>query len=300
MRALAEFIMRGRMQASLVALLGNLIPLVSPATVGLVTLRRSYQESLLVLLWAAMPLLASLFFSNASPLIVLTSLITLLGVVVSAQVLRGTMSWQLTLLAALVFSSLLMLVTGTLLAEETRQIAVEVESLMANLTSVADNPVSPFYVLMAGVAQNLAIEKMSEGFVIGFFAWLMVIHIIGSLLLSRWWQSLLFNPGGFREEFHNLRFNPVLASVLLLVVALFYLLPTTYVPWASMLGIPLLLAGLSLVHHTLSALGLGSLWLIIVYVGLLLLGPLSLVLIGVGYLDSFLNFRIRLARFRKS
>ncbi len=300
MRALAEFIMRGRMQASLVALVGNLIPLVSPATVGLVTLRRSYQESLLVLLWAAMPLLASLFFANASPLIVLTSLITLLGVVVSAQVLRGTMSWQLTLLATLVFCSLLMLMTGTLLAEETRQIAVEVETLMADLTSVENNPVSPFYVLMAGVAQNLAIEKMSEGFVIGFFAWLMVIHIIGSLLLSRWWQSLLFNPGGFREEFHNLRFNPVLATALLLAVVLFYLLPTTYVPWASMLGIPLLLAGLSLVHHAATALGLGSLWLIIVYVGLLLLGPLSLVLIGIGYLDSFINFRIRLARFRKS
>ena len=37
MRALAEFIMRGRVQACLVALVGVVVPLVGPAAIGLVT-----------------------------------------------------------------------------------------------------------------------------------------------------------------------------------------------------------------------------------------------------------------------
>ena len=56
MRALAEFVMAGRFKAALVALLGNFLPLVSPAAVGLVVLRQGLTEGSLVLLWAILPL----------------------------------------------------------------------------------------------------------------------------------------------------------------------------------------------------------------------------------------------------
>lgn len=44
MRALAEFIVRGRLQAALVALFGSLVPLVSPAAISLVTLNKGLSE----------------------------------------------------------------------------------------------------------------------------------------------------------------------------------------------------------------------------------------------------------------
>ncbi len=83
------------------------------------------------------------------------------------------------------------------------------------------------------------------------------------------------------------------------VIALQFLSPGL-MPWASMMGLPLLLAGVALTHHTVSSLGLGTVWLVLFYVGLILIGPLSMVLIGVGFLDSFFDFRTRIARMRKS
>ncbi|MEZ5581549.1 MAG: hypothetical protein R3F37_01040 [Candidatus Competibacteraceae bacterium] len=31
--------------------------------------------------------------------------------------------------------------------------------------------------------------------------------LLCGLLLGRWWQALLFNPGGFSREFHELRLD---------------------------------------------------------------------------------------------
>ena len=93
MRALAAFIMRGRVQASLVALLGNLVPLVSPATVALVTLRRGAADGLLVLMWAALPLVVAVFMIEASDMVIMTSLVGLVAVDIYSEVLRGSLSW---------------------------------------------------------------------------------------------------------------------------------------------------------------------------------------------------------------
>ena len=300
MRLLAEFIMRGRLQASLVALLGNLVPMISPATVGLVTLRKSYQDGLLVLVWAAIPLLATFYLDSANFLIVLTSLTTLIAVLVAAEVLKATVSWSVTLVVILGLCSLATIATGGLMQAETAHVAKEVQAVMGNLDALQENQTSPFFALMAVTAVNLSVEKITAVFVLGFLSWLTVMHVIGSLLLSRWWQALLFNPGGFREEFHGLRFTPVIASLLIFGLVVLQFLSPVYMPWASMMGFPLLLAGIGLTHHAASAFGLNALWLIACYAGLILVSPLSLVLIGVSFLDSFLDFRSRIANIRKS
>lgn len=51
-----------------------------------------------------------------------------------------------------------------------------------------------------------------------------VVSLVTTLLLSRWWQAALFNPGGFRKEFYSLRLPrtllfPTLAGLLALLVA---------------------------------------------------------------------------------
>ena len=299
MRALAEFIMRGRMQASIVALAGNLVPLISPATVGLVTLRRNYQDGLLVLLWAAIPLLATFFMSNASYLIVLTSLTTLVAVMVSAEVLKKTVSWQVTLSATLAICSLVLLVLGSVFSAETARVSSEVQAVIGSLDALGEEPVSPFYLIMAVTAANLGVTSVTAGFVLGFLAWLTVMHVVGSLLLSRWWQAMLVNPGGFRAEFHSLRLGSMVASVLMAAVILLHFTSPVLAPWGSMMGFPLLLAGVGLVHHTVAALGLGTFWLVLFYVGLVLFGPMSLILVGLGFLDSILDFRTRIVRLRK-
>lgn len=61
MRAIAEFIMRGRMQATLVVAAAAALPLLfwlSAAASALVLLRRGMQDAVTIVVWAVLPALA--------------------------------------------------------------------------------------------------------------------------------------------------------------------------------------------------------------------------------------------------
>lgn len=295
MRALAEFIMRGRLQASLVALAGNLVPLISPATVALVTLRHPLQEGLLVLLWACLPLLAMVMWGDVSPLLAATSLVGVVGVVPVAQVLRQTQSWPLTLAAILTVSGAAMGLVASVAGEATTLLLAELQGVLETLKA-GDTPQtgSVFHLLMGAMAVGMGLEQASVLFVLGFLAWLTAMQLVASLLLGRWWQALLYNPGGFRAEFHGLRLDRVLAAGLIIGIVACNLGAAELGPWASLLGLPLLLAGLGLVHYTVQFWQLGVQWLVLLYFGLVIFSPLSLVLVGIAFLDSVFDFRARL------
>ena len=109
MRALVGFIMRGRANACGVALAGYLVPLLSQSTIGLVTLKKGFVEGLVVSLWALLPILLGWFVSDldahgANRLLTLVSSFSLIIVVVAAQILRITISWQWTLIVVVLAS----------------------------------------------------------------------------------------------------------------------------------------------------------------------------------------------------
>ncbi len=299
MRALAEFIMRGRFQAALVALFGNLLPLISPAAVALVTLRRNLSEGFLVMLWAALPSFVAFYIGAMHPLIIGISVASLLAIVAGAEYLRRTLSWPQTLILVAAICGLGVAIVGSLLGEDTRALAAEVQTVVTSLSREdMEAPASIFHRLMAVTAQNLGVQQISSTFVLGFLAWLTEAQVVSSLLLARWWQAMLYNPGGFRQEFHGLRLDRNIAVVLVAGIVLCYLLSGEYAHWASLMGMPLLLAGLGLIHFAVAFLHKSGFWVASVYIGLLLLSPLSLVVVGIGFLDSILNLRPRLAASR--
>ena len=282
MRALAEFIMRGRAQACAVGLLGNLFPFVSPATIGLVTLRKGSVEGLLVALWAVLPLIVLIYISDSSPLLTAVSVASLFMMVVAANVLTWSVSWSWTMLSSVVAGGLIASGLGFVLSDDVELLVAEIGEIIAKMDA---EPSSEREVLVPG-----------RQFMLGLIAWVLALSSIVSLLLSRWWQALLFNPGGFQEEFHSLRLSNQLAvAVLIAVVAGFYL-PTEYRPWAQLAAIPLLLSGVALIHHVVKTLQLGSQWLMLMYFGLFVFSPTTgALLVGLAFSDSMLNLRSRLA-----
>lgn len=97
MRAIAEFIMRGRMQATLVVAAAAALPLLfwlSAAASALVLLRRGMQDAVTIVVWAVLPALAWWYFAEPRTLLVL------LGTLSLAQLLRRTQSWVAVLLAS--------------------------------------------------------------------------------------------------------------------------------------------------------------------------------------------------------
>jgi len=277
--------MRGRAQACAVGLLGNLFPFVSPATIGLVTLRKGSVEGLLVALWAVLPLIVTIYISDSSPLLTAVSVASLFMMVVSANVLTWSVSWSWTMLSSVVVGGLIAGGLGFVLSDDVELLVAEIGEIIAKMDA---EPSSEREVLVPG-----------RQFMLGLIAWVLALSSIVSLLLSRWWQALLFNPGGFQEEFHSLRLSNQLAvAVLIAVVAGFYL-PTEYRPWAQLAAIPLLLSGVALIHHVVKTLQLGSQWLVLMYFGLIVFSPTTgALLVGLAFSDSMLNLRSRLAAIR--
>ena len=273
--------MRGRAQACAVAFLGNLFPLISPATVGLVSLRKGSQEGVVVLLWAALPLIASYFFDQGSSLLTFVSGLSLLMTLISANVLRVTGSWQWTILTSMLTAVVVMLATALLLSTDVDLLVDRLSTMFAEIAQQQSSQVEPFIA--------------SRPLVLGLGALMLAVSTILCLFVSRWWQAMLYNPGGFGEEFRQLRLDVRAAGLSIIAFTVALYLPTEYRFWAELMVLPLVLSGLSLMHYGVNVAALGKAWLVFMYVGLVVSGPvIGGLLVGLGLADSLLNLRLRL------
>ena len=281
MLPLARFIMASRARAALVACVGNLLPLLSPATVALVALRKGPGEGALVALWSVLPLVAMFYAGGIAPALIWASLLTVVVVMAAALALRGTSSWQLALLALIAVSAASALGMGQTLVAEVAAFGVELKAMFAQVSATRGQPWEPDATL-----------------VLGMLAWVMAVSALASLLLGRWWQALVYNPGGMGREFRALRLQPPLALALMAGLLGGQLAPESYAAWGNLSGLPLFMSGLALVHHLVAASPrVGAHWLAVFYVCLvLLLGPLGLLLTGLGFIDSLIDLRARFGR----
>jgi hypothetical protein len=279
-RVLAEFIMRGRMQACVVGVFGSLLPFVSVSTIGLVTLRKGAAEGFIVSLWVILPLLLSYMFSASSPFMAVVSGVALINMALVANAHRVAADWNFSLGIATLSGVVLVCLAALLFQAEMNDFVNELEEMLATASQQSGQT-------MLVLTRN--------GF-LAFVAWVVIFNTVIGLVLSRWWQALLYNPGGFQEEFHMLRLSPKLSLVCLSIFIAGLALGGNYQLWLRLASTPLLIGGLAIVHYVVQHKGFGRQVLVGMYVGLFLFGPLLMVLLGaLGAADSVMNFRTRLA-----
>ena len=209
MQALAEFILRGRLQAFAVAILGSIFPLVSPATIGLVSLKKGIKEGILIFLWVSLPLLLLQQMSPDNPLLMAVTIASLGIMVIAAAVHSLMASWQWSLVTILVVSGV---------------IAVGFNLFMG---AYVDALVTAGQTMLLSIAQQQAAEislVVSLPLVLGLIATILLYGSVMSLILARWWQALLFNPGGFQKEFHSFSLDAKIAVLLVMIVGLVLLI----------------------------------------------------------------------------
>jgi len=275
MRGLAEYVMVGRRQAIIIVLLCGFFPLLyflSAAVVGLVTLRRGQQEGLLVLLWSLLPAGTLWSMGDSSPVFLM------LGTYVLALVLRRTESWQLVILLSI---GLGLLTQASLLIQPEYRAQVEQvvnEGLQAQLNQ-------------AGQAEYTA-EQVVD-LLLSFYGAYHAFMVTICMMISRSWQAKLYNPGGFRQEFHLLRFDPRVMILLLgLILAGLLDIP----PLDGLLplfSVAPMIAGLAIAHWIVAKKKLGTPWLVLCYLTLFMMAP-AIILLGLA--DSVLDLRRRLDR----
>lgn len=274
MRALAEFIMRGRTQAAVVAIIGSWLPLVSAATVALVSFRRGAQDGVLILLWACLPAMLGLFDADIGPLMAMISLAGLAIVMVVALLQRSYQSWPVSLMVAVAL--------GCLAALLVAQFTNPAEDLARALNTVFQPP---------DQTADLSINPLMA---LGFIAFGLAANSIASLFVARWWQAILYNPGGFQAEFHGLKLPLVPALVCFAASMYCWLQDGSYVFWALVFALPLLMVGLAIAHSLVKQKQAGKFWLVLAYIALVLFtGPVTLFLSGIALLDTWMNFRSR-------
>ncbi|QSP96221.1 hypothetical protein LPB19_07545 [Marinobacter salinisoli] len=281
MRALAQYVMRGPLQAGGVAAVTTALPLlfwIGAAVVGLVILRLGISQGFNIGLWALLPALGWSWFGQDP-----TALAVLLQVMLMASVLRTTLSWERALLAG----SFLAVVTGLILP-------VVYPGLLDELVRAG---VSFYEDYNAQVAQTLGenLEQVVRDTMNASMAGTYLATGIAMTMLARAWQAGLYNPGGFRKEFHALRLSPSVAVVcaVLMVVGPMLGLNAMLLVWVA--GTPLFVAGVALVHGVVGRKELSAQWLVMFYIALVLLGPsLMILLVFLAFVDSWLDFRGRI------
>jgi hypothetical protein len=131
----------------------------------------------------------------------------------------------------------------------------------------------------------------------GLIASLLQLVSVLSLMLGRYWQAALYNPGGFGSEFRALKLPPALAFGLLAAMLLGPNLGLELAMLTPICSVPLAFAGLALVHGLAKQGGLAGFWLVGLYVSLLLFMQLIYpLLVVLAIVDSLIDFRGRKAR----
>ena len=298
MRMIAAWVM-ARRSNSLVATsgfaaLGVVFPpllVMSLACVGLVTMRRGSREGLIVVL-ACIALFASIALLSTqgirADLVILVALWLMAWGVAIVYRLMLTPAWMIN--AAGVIG--LLCVAGFYLV---------IADPAAVWLALLEQHLKPLFIqqqlLQSGAEMDKLMVTLAKVLTGGLAALLSVVLIV-SMLLARWWQAMLYNPGGFRQEFHALRLGRVTTAVmiLLIVISLFgqYALTTDM---ATVVWLLFFFQGMAVLHGLIGMTGMGIGWLVSLYL-LLMIVPnyASPVISGLGLVDTWFDFRRRTPR----
>jgi len=296
MHALASFVMRGRMQAvmaaTLLAMLGLLVPpigILASASVALVTLRHGAQHGATVLALAttACGFFGWILLGNPVP-VVGFALLLWVPVWILSILLRSTRSLALTVQGAILGGVLIVVFYSLQIGDAA--------GWQTALQPLAD----------AFVEEQVLDRVQSEALIAALAPWMTGLLAIGfflqlvlALFVARFWQAALYNPGGFRKEFHELRLYRTLAYLLLPVLAALLAGAGAGFPFLRDVALVLVAAyflqGLAVAHGVVGKTGMKGAWLLAVYLLLFLL-PQVVVLItaATGYADTWVDFRARM------
>ncbi len=311
MKGLAAYIMRGRLQALLVA--SGLLPLAlmlmpvswpvsffSGAVVGLVTLVQGLREGLLILLGGSLIVLLLGQLVPGNPLaIVGFALLAWLPVWFLAMLLRQTVSLNISLLSGCLLGIVAVggffLITGDPATWWYQHFTIEVLPVLEKAGMVFDN------------RSRLEAELLKASHMMtGSLAALLLLGAIASLFIARRWQAGLYNPGGFQTEFHQLRYGVTVALAALALLAASLLGPALMgrgvwsdllVNMLSPVVVVFLFQGLAVGHALVKSWSLNSAWLVALYILLLVGLPYSPVLLALlGIVDNWLDLRTKFGR----
>ena len=296
MISLARFILKGHSQAALVAastaMLGILLPplaWLSGAAVALVTLVNGHRSGLLVTAIAAIgtAVLAGLILS-APILAAYYVLIVWLPLVLVAVVLRQTVSLEFCLQLIAAVSMIGLTLVYVLYPDFGEIWRTELNLMADDLVARSEGTVDK--------AQLMQVIDQIVRILPGFFASSFMIGTMLSLYLARWWQAVLYNPGGFGEEFRAINLGKTTALIALAIAIAASLIKADIFNAMLLVVFALYLnQGVAVLHAVFNTRQLNSFWLFLVYLFMFFVPHIVVLLALAGLADTWIDFRRRLS-----
>ena len=273
----------------LMTLLTLLLAWLGSAAVALAILRRGLQASANVFLFVLLLAAAWAYTGNIVPLS------TLLCSSVLAVALRATSSWStvitLTPFVIIIWAGALLVFASDYVALLMVYAEQGLDVFKQQLELAAANGGNP-----ERAEQMLAqMPPLTAEHLLGNLAFMQMLLTLISLFTARWWQAKLYNPGGFQQEFYQLRLSR--ANILVLVAGLVLFSSIEgYHQWAWLFAIPIIIVGIALVHALVALKQLSRHWLFGFYVMFITFAPVVPLLMMAVIADSALDFRLRLTK----
>lgn len=274
--------------ASTLALVSLVMPpvsIVSSASVALVTLRRGATEGLIVLSCSTAVAGVLGFF--------------LLG------------NYQFVLLYGMVLWVPVWLISIILREGRYLSLAIEIAVLLGVLGVIGFYLYNPELatmwktILLQTVPPNAPVVDIQHTldvlshYMTGIVAAASVFGLLFGLFMGRWWQALLYNPGGFRQEFLSLNTHPRLAigSIVVVIIALLSSGAVSEISWniAILLFVLYTFIGTSVLHTLFASMKMGRFIVPMFYVTLFLIPHAMLPVALVGLSDTWMNLRNKIS-----
>jgi len=302
-RTLLSYIAGSRLQAITVAAVCAVLwqfpplPYVSAAVVGLAALRRGIAEGAVIGAGTAAlaGTLSLLALGSAVPVLVF-ALGLWLPTVLLAGLLRHSESQGTMVAAAGLGGAIGVLVVHASLDDPAAWWRDTLEESVGRIVAGGSGALDGQATANLGRVLDAWSEMMT-----GMLGGAIVMGLVVTLLLARWWHSVLDYPGGFGREFRALRVGRRVAWAVIGVGALAMFADdvtggvATDLIWPA--AIMYMFQGLALVHAMVALQGASAAWLITLYVLLVLLFQVVMaVLAVVGFLDTWFDFRSRWGR----
>ncbi len=294
MISLARFILKGHSQAALIAttmaMLGLLLPPVawlSGATVALVTLVHGHRTGLLVTVLAGIgtAIFAGLIL-KVPELAIYFVLLVWLPVVMIAVVLRQTVS----LVLCLQLIAGISLVGVVILYQFFPDFG---EIWRESLNMMADDLVAKSDGSMDSTRLQVVIDQVVR-ILPGLFASSFMIGIMLSLYIARWWQAVIYNPGGFGKEFQAIKLGKATAMTALAIAVAASIVATDMFNAMLLVVFALYLnQGIAVLHAVFTGKQLNAVWLFLVYFFMFFIPHLVVLLALAGFADTWIDIRRR-------
>lgn len=294
MQFLATFILKGRLNAVLVAASLALLSLpfppvsvVSSAAVALVSLRLGAKEGALVLCcaWLAAVLLSTVWIGDYQFALIYGAVLWL-PVWLIAIVLREGRDLGLAVELAVLVGVLA--VAGFFLVHP---------DPLAFWQSVLSMMIQPMLLNQPDVDPDL-IKRTAAGFshyMTGIVAAGSVCGLLFGLLMARWWQANLFNPGGFRDEFLALKGHRAVSIATGVLIAIAWLIGGSVGDFCwnllALLFVLYIFIGTAVLHSCFAVMKHSRFMVPLLYITLLMIPHVMAMIALCGLSDTWLDLR---------